>query len=354
MENRDGDIREKYVKLPRGGLAYLESGPVDGPIMIFVHGWPSLALLFRKQLPVFGQLGFRTIAIDLPGFGRSEVHKTHGAYSMENINAQLIEFQDYLNAEKVIWIGHDWGSAIVWSLGAHYPERFHGLVSLNVPYRMAEQGVDHLLSLIDRNIYDEQEYPTGPWDYYLFYEENFDRATKIFEENVEDFFTLFLRKPNPEDIDKPVITAGVRARGGWFGDDAPPPPSARDDDIVSEKVLASYVEAFSRNGFFGPDSLYMNSKANTDYTSRAVNGGRLDMPVLFFSAEYDSWCDTVRNPSLGKDMREKIPNLTAVSIPTGHWSAPQEPTKVNSALAQWLVSEAKIWPKSPTPDWRPL
>ena len=46
-------------------------------------------MLFRKQLPVFGQLGFRTIAIDLPGFGRSHAHQTHEAYSMENISLLL-------------------------------------------------------------------------------------------------------------------------------------------------------------------------------------------------------------------------------------------------------------------------
>jgi len=273
---------------------------------------------------------------------------------MENINKHLIEFQDYLGSEKVVWIGHDWGSVVVWTMGAHYPERFHGLVSLNVPYRIVEQGLDHLITLVDRNIYDEKEYPDGPWDYIRFYEENFDRVRKVFEENVEAFFRLFLRKPDPSDVARPTITSGVRARGGWFGHDAPPPESERDGDIVSEKVLASYVEAYTRNGFFGPDSLYMNSKANAEYTKRSVNGGRLDMPVLFFSADYDAWCDTVRNPPLGIEMRKLIPNLTAVSIPTGHWSAPQEPTKVNAALARWLVSEARVWPKLPKPQWDPL
>lgn len=351
MENPDGEIREHYAPLPMGGIAYLESGPADGPILIFVHGWPSLALLFRKQLPVFGQLGFRAIAVDLPGFGRSQVHHAHDAYSMENINKQMIEFQDFLGADKVIWIGHDWGSVVVWTLGAHYPQRFHGLVSLNVPYRMIERGFEHLLTLIDRKIYDQKEHPNGPWDYIAFYEENFERARKVFEGNVEAFFRLFLRKPDPGDVTKPTITAGVRARGGWFGKDAPPPDSERDDDIVSERVLASYVEAYTRNGFFGPDSLYMNGKANADYTNRSLHGGRLDMPVLFIAADHDAWCDTVRNPKLGREMRELIPNLTAVSVPAGHWSAPQEPTKVNAAIARWLATEARVWPHLPTPDW---
>ena len=37
MENQDGDIRENYARLPMGGISYLESGPADGPILIFVH-----------------------------------------------------------------------------------------------------------------------------------------------------------------------------------------------------------------------------------------------------------------------------------------------------------------------------
>src|SRR5262245_61600124 len=47
---------------------YLASGPSDGPVIIFVHGWPELSITWRHQLPVFGALGFRAVAPDMRGY----------------------------------------------------------------------------------------------------------------------------------------------------------------------------------------------------------------------------------------------------------------------------------------------
>lgn len=350
----DGIVHERNAALSRGGIFYLEAGPQDGPLLIFIHGWPELAISYRHQLPVFGQLGFRAIALDMPGFGRSVVHRRHEDYALEKLNADLAEFIDHLGIDRAVWVGHDWGSVVVWGFAAHYPERCHAVASLNVPYRTVELGVEHLVSLVDRAVYDPETYPEGPWDYMYQHEEHFDRTRKVFEDNTEAFFKLMFAKGDRDGAMTPTITAGVRKRGGWFGGDAPPPPAERDDDIVDAQTLSAYVAAFQRTGFFGADSYYVNSKINAEYTSRSVNGGRLDMPTLFISADYDYWCDTVRNPQFGAEMRTLCTNLTAVSIPAGHWTTQEQPTRVNATLAQWLVTEARVWPSASSPDWHPL
>ena len=350
----DGAVTEHYVKLSRGGVFYLAAGPVDGPLLVFVHGWPELAISYRHQLPVFGQLGFRAIALDMPGSGRSVVHGSHSDYALEKLNKDLEEFVDALGAKKAVWVGHDWGSLVVWSFAAHYPDRCNAVASLNVPYRTVEMGIEHLASLVDRAVYDEREHPVGQWDYMLFYEENFDRARKVFERDTEAFFKCMFVKGDPDGAFTPTVTAGVRDRGGWFGNDAPPPECERDNDIIDEAALSKYVTAFQRTGFFGADSFYMNHAANAEYAGRSVNGGRIDMPSLFVSADYDYWCDTIRNPKFGEGMRKLCTNLSAVTIPAGHWITQEQPTKVNSALAHWLAVEAKVWPAFPKPDWKPL
>ncbi|MFA7594723.1 MAG: alpha/beta hydrolase [Novosphingobium sp.] len=350
----DGVVTENYVKLSRGGIRYLEAGPVDGPLLIFIHGWPELAISYRHQLPVFGQLGFRAIAPDMPGFGGSAVHQKHEDYALEKLNRDMAEFVDALGAGQAVWIGHDWGSLVVWSFAAHYPEKCSAVASLCVPYRTVELGVDHLITTVDRSVYDPQEHPAGPWDYMLFYQESFDRARKVFERDTEAFFRFMFGKGDPKGFDQPTITAGVRKRGGWFGNDASPPEAARDDAIVDQNALSAYVAAYRRSGFFGADSYYMNHEANAEYASRSVNGGRLDMPVLFVSADYDYWCDTVRNTVFGEEMRRLCSDLTAFRVPAGHWIMQEEPTKVNSALCHWLATRAKVWPDLPAPDWKPI
>ena len=61
------NITEHTAKSPRHTTHYLASGPEDGPLLIFVHGWPELSQSWRHQLPVFGGLGFRAIAPDQIG-----------------------------------------------------------------------------------------------------------------------------------------------------------------------------------------------------------------------------------------------------------------------------------------------
>ena len=346
----DSIATEHFAKLKRGGIAYLAAGPEDGPLVIMVHGWPELAISWRHQLPVLGGIGFRAIAIDLPGFGGSAVHSTHADYSMENIVGDLVEFVQSLGREKAIWVGHDWGSVVVWSLASHHPEVCNGVASLCVPYRTVEMGLDYLIETLDRNIYPEAEHPAGHWDYMKFYEQSFDKAIAAFEKDPDNFFKAFMTRGDPGMAGQPLITAGVTMRGGWFEGDGPP-ESEMDTAVLDKISHAQYVKAFTRNGFFGPDSLYMNSRANAEYTSRAVNNGVLDMPVLYLFASNDHWCECVKNTKFAKNMLELCPQFTSVEISAGHWLNQEKPTEVNSALTHWLATEAKIWPKRPQPNW---
>ena len=82
----------------------------------------------------------------------------------------------------------------------------------------------------------------------------------------------------------PSRTATVRKAGGWFGGAAEAPDLPLDSDVLSEDELNAYAAALQRNGFFGPDSYYMNPERNAAYAARAKNEGRIDLPVLFVEA----------------------------------------------------------------------
>ena len=68
-------VTEHVVKTPRHTSFYLACGVVDAPLIIFVHGWPELSISWRHQLHCFASLGFRVIAPDMRGYGRSTVHR---------------------------------------------------------------------------------------------------------------------------------------------------------------------------------------------------------------------------------------------------------------------------------------
>ena len=337
-------VTEHVTKTPRHTTFYLACGPVDGPPIIFVHGWPELSVSWRHQLPCFGALGFRAIAPDMRGYGNSSVYPRHEDYALEHIVPDMLELLQSLGRERAVWVGHDWGSPVVWALASHHPERCAGIANLCVPYMAQGFCPREVVPYVDRALYPEAEFPVGQWDYQLFYEESFDKAMASHEADVRAFVRAMFRKGNPAARGKPARLATIRRDGGWFGGTGRPPDMPIDLDVISEEDLEKYTAALQRNGFFGPNSWYMNHARNQAYAQQARDGGRISLPVLFLHAELDYTCDTV-NSRLAEPMRRDCAHLTEAPVRSGHWMAQEQPAVVNAALARWLACELPgYWP----------
>src|SRR5947207_6759870 len=96
-------ITEHTVKTNRHTTFYLAAGPEDGPVIIFVHGWPELSISWRHQLPALAALGFRAIAPEMRGYGRSSVYDRHGDYAQELIVRDMIELVGASGPQKAGW-----------------------------------------------------------------------------------------------------------------------------------------------------------------------------------------------------------------------------------------------------------
>lgn len=329
-------VLESVAKTIRHTTFYLSCGAEQATPIIFLHGWPELSVSWRGQLPVFGGLGFCAVAPDMRGYGRSSVHPRHEDYALEEIVADMIELLGSLGAEKAIWVGHDWGAPVVWSIAQHHPERCHGVAGLCVPYIPNGFVVENLVPLADRSVYPAATFPTAQWDYQMFYRENFAIAEAGFETDVGATVRALFRSGSSEGEGKPARTAFVSANRSYFGrGNSSAPDLQRDEAVLSEEDEHHYVAALKRNGFFGPCSWYMNWKANLLYAESARTNWRLNMPALFLHAAYDYICETRVSP-LAEPMRAHCGNLTEVTIPSGHWMAQERPVEVNAALAKWI------------------
>lgn len=332
------DIRENVLKTVRHSSFYLSAGPDVATPLIFVHGWPELSRSWRHQLPVFGGMGFRAIAPDMRGYGRSSVYPALSDYALEHIVFDMIELVDALGIDKAVWVGHDWGSPVVWALAQQHPGRCHGVANLCLPYLPEGFSIEAALPYADRTLYPEDRFPAAQWDYHLFYRENFDAAHKAFDANPRAFVKLVFRAADPASLGQIPVTAMVRAQGGWFGPGAPAPDLPRDDSVITQADEDAYTEALTRNGFFGADAWYMNSAANAAYAAAARDRWRLEMPVLFLHARYDSVCETLVS-RLAESMREWCTDLSEAVVPSGHWMAQERPGHVNAALTRWLAAK---------------
>ncbi|HEY2708688.1 MAG TPA: alpha/beta hydrolase [Caulobacteraceae bacterium] len=337
-------VTEHTAKSARHTSGYLASGPEDGPPIIFVHGWPELSLSWRHQLPFFGKLGYRAIAPDMRGYGRSSVYSRHEDYALSESSADMVELLDHLGHEKAVWVGHDWGSPVVWTMASHRPERCHGIANLCVPYIPDGFAPANIIPLVDRAIYPKAEYPAGQWDYQLFYEENFDKARSTFEADCAATVKLLFRAGSEAGAGQPAATSMTRKNGGWFGPLTSAPDLPRDESVLTEADVEAYASALKRNGFFGPDSWYMNAERNIAFAKQARNGGRIDLPVFFVHAAYDWVCQT-KTSRLAEPMYAACSYLSEATANTGHWMAQEDPAYVNRILARWLSDElAEVGP----------
>ena len=152
-------ITEHVAKRNGHTTFYLACGAMNAPLIIFVHGWPELSISWRHQLPAFAALGFRAIAPDMRGYGRSTVYARHEDYAVQHAVSDMLGLLQSLARDQALWVGHDWGSPVVWALASYYPERCVGVANLCVPYLPDGFAPQTLVPLVDRAIYPKEAIP---------------------------------------------------------------------------------------------------------------------------------------------------------------------------------------------------
>lgn len=115
---------------------YVEEHGSGKPVLL-LHGWPDSSYLWRNQIPFLVANGFRVIAPDLRGFGRSDRPEGVAAYSRQNSVADVVGILDALGIDAADMVAHDWGAGVAWLMAATHPNRLRRLVILSVPHPLA-------------------------------------------------------------------------------------------------------------------------------------------------------------------------------------------------------------------------
>jgi pimeloyl-ACP methyl ester carboxylesterase len=115
----------------------------QGPSVLLLHGFPDTHIVWRKQVPALAAAGFRVLAPDLRGYGRSDAPGGVFDYTIDKLRGDVLGVLDALHIDKVFLVGHDWGGTIGWQVAALAPERVHRYVTLSVghPYAIAHAGI---------------------------------------------------------------------------------------------------------------------------------------------------------------------------------------------------------------------
>lgn len=103
-----------------------------GPAVLLLHGFPDSRFLWRHQVPVLVDAGYRVIAPDLRGFGDAPRPTELRAYRRPALVADTLGLLDALGLDRAHLVGHDWGASLSWRIAGSYPDRVDRLVACSV------------------------------------------------------------------------------------------------------------------------------------------------------------------------------------------------------------------------------
>ncbi len=112
-------------------LHYVTQG--EGPLMVFLHGFPEFWYSWRHQIPEFAQ-DFKVVAPDLRGYNESEKPARQSAYGIADLVEDVKGLIQGLGYDRCVLVGHDWGGAIAWNFAYSYPDLLTHLIILNLPH----------------------------------------------------------------------------------------------------------------------------------------------------------------------------------------------------------------------------
>jgi soluble epoxide hydrolase/lipid-phosphate phosphatase len=303
------------------GLSMHVAEQGEGPAIVLSHGWPELWYSWRHQIPALAEAGFRVLAPDQRGYGRTTAPEAIEAYTQREFSGDLVGLLDALQIDQAIFIGHDWGGSVVWNTALHYPERVRAVAGVNTPFR----GQSPLPML------EARASNPGMFDYQFYFQEPGVAEAEL-EADVERSFRLIFRSSDPAD--EFDVLAGfdtVRERGGLL---AGYPPDAARSVMLTQEELDVFVTEFERTGFRGAFNWYRNSQASWEW-GEETKGRTIDCPALMVTAEDDP----VLRPAMAEGMEWVIPNLARGHIEQcAHWTQQERPEELNRILLDWLAT----------------
>ncbi|MGH8686386.1 MAG: alpha/beta fold hydrolase [Burkholderiales bacterium] len=116
------------------GLRFHVARSGDGPLMLFLHGFPEYWAMWQPMVEHFGARGWCAAAPDLRGYNLTEKPGAVADYRAKHLVADVLALAEHYSREKFVLAAHDWGGAVAWSVAIAHPERLAKLVMLNSPH----------------------------------------------------------------------------------------------------------------------------------------------------------------------------------------------------------------------------
>jgi pimeloyl-ACP methyl ester carboxylesterase len=323
MSQYVAEITHRLVPVPGGRVHVAEQG--TGPLVLLVHGFPESWYSWRRQLPALAAAGYRAVALDVRGYGRSSKPTATDEYRMRALVDDNVALVHALGEESAVVIGHDWGSNIAATSALLHPEVFRAMGLLSVPY--APPGGPR-----PSDIFAQMG---GDQEFYVSYFQEPGRAETEMEPDVRGWLAGFYAAlsadtmPPQGEPDPHFVSSGGRLRDRF--------PKDRLPSWLTEGDLDFYAGEFERTGMTGALNRYRNM--DRDWEDLAdFNGSPIKQPSVFIGGSMDAsttWMADAINA-----YPATLPGLVSSHLleGCGHWIQQERPAEVNQLLTEWLAA----------------
>jgi pimeloyl-ACP methyl ester carboxylesterase len=283
------------LRLHANGLDFhaLADGPEDGPLVLLLHGFPELSRSWRHQLPALAAAGFRAVAPDLRGYGKTD---KRGPYDLRTLAADVAALVRALGRERAVVVGHDWGGAVAWGAAMYEPAVVERLVILDCPH-------PYVLA---------RELRSNP------------------RQALRSLYMLFFQLPwLPEWLltRHGAAAVGRALRGGSFVRSAWP-----------REETAHYQQAFLAPGAAAAALGYYRAAFRASFRRGLGKRTRIAVPLLIIWGRQDRFLglETVSRDRLAPWLAPGNVAELRVLEDAGHFVQNEAPARVNEALLDWL------------------
>ncbi|KAI1631419.1 epoxide hydrolase-like protein [Biscogniauxia mediterranea] len=328
------NLEKKTIQTSRFTYTYYVSTPTPNRLtLLLLHGFPDDAHLWDGVAAKLGK--YRLIVPDLLGYSGTSKPTAPAAYNHADLTRDLVEILDAEEVEKVVSVGHDWGSQVAQRLYNFHPGRVAGLVMLNVGYAPPSP------ERFDLAAFNAQTEAT--FGYPLFaYQEFFvsAEARRILDADPGRFYDgihgagrdwmreLFCVRGN---MRKWMLDEGEEGKGErWTVEPRPyvvRDPGARD----------AFVARFRRDGFAAPLCYYRAVSENVQSeAARRVPAENhvVRVPALYIICSQDAVCRPESSAAAKK--AGLLPDIEEATIDSGHWSPYEKPDEIAELMNSFL------------------
>jgi pimeloyl-ACP methyl ester carboxylesterase len=297
----------------------------QGPLVILCHGFPECWYSWRHQLRALAEAGFRTVAPDLRGYGRSDRPEEVEKYTILHNIGDIVGLVDALGAQQAVIAGHDIGATLAWEAALLRPDRFRAVIALSVPFRSQGFGTSvPPTTLMPRN--------ENAVFYQLFFQTPEAEAALGRDMRYTFRAQLYSLSGDSPPSAGGGFAAGMVPRKGRLLTNPASLPS-----WVTESDIDVYVAEFTRSRFRGALAWWRNIDRSWELLA-PLAGAAVTIPALYIAGDRD-FVVAVYSEFVAKQSA-MVPKLRpAVMLGgCGHWTEQERAPEVSAAMIDFLRS----------------